>query len=453
MKPFPTVRGLVSALVAPVVVGLVSAAATSALAGVEAAAQDETLALVGGMLLDGYEAPAIHHAAIVIEGDRIVAVGPASAVDIPAGARVIDTSGMTMLPGLIDLHVHLMILGHGEYTEWFPIFEDRMEEMMAISAKQLLMAGVTTAVDLGGPLEVLNVRDRIDGGEIPGPSLLVSGPWITRRPWSVLPDHFQHTVSSSEEAARRTQELARAGVNVIKTWTGLTEEDIRAVVGVAHENGIQVHSHLYDPDDMWAAIRGGTDVIQHAGSGGNPPYTDDLLLEIANRGIPVVQTMAHRVWVYPATVEFPERLQDSRLREDLPPEIYEEFQRSFEDFRRLSYFRTTPRQIRNSRIAARQFIDADAVMGMGTDSGSPMNFHTESACREISALVDSGMSPIEAISAATKTGAEVLGRGRDLGTIEPGKLADVIVVRGNPLFDINALGHVEHVVKGGVVHR
>ena len=167
MKPFPTVRGLVSALVAPVVVGLVSAAATSALAGVEAAAQDETLALVGGMLLDGYEAPAIHHAAIVIEGDRIVAVGPASAVDIPAGARVIDTSGMTMLPGLIDLHVHLMILGHGEYTEWFPIFEDRMEEMMAISAKQLLMAGVTTAVDLGGPLEVLNVRDRIDGGEIP----------------------------------------------------------------------------------------------------------------------------------------------------------------------------------------------------------------------------------------------------------------------------------------------
>ena len=225
------------------------------------------------------------------------------------------------------------------------------------------------------------------------------------------------------------------------------------MVGVAHENGIQVHSHLYDPDDMWAAIRGGTDVIQHAGSGGNPPYTDDLLLEIANRGIPVVQTMAHRVWVYPATVEFPERLQDSRLREDLPPEIYEEFQRSFEDFRRLSYFRTTPRQIRNSRIAARQFIDADAVMGMGTDSGSPMNFHTESAWREISALVDSGMSPIEAISAATKTGAEVLGRGRDLGTIEPGKLADVIVVRGNPLFDINALGHVEHVVKGGVVHR
>ena len=82
-----------------------------------------------------------------------------------------------------------------------------------------------------------------------------------------------------------------------------------------------------------------------------------------------------------------------------------------------------------------------------------MNFHTESAWREISALVDSGMSPIEALSAATKAGAEILGRGSELGTIEPGKLADVIVVRGDPLFDINALGHVEHVVQGGVVHR
>ena len=92
-------------------------------------------------------------------------------------------------------------------------------------------------------------------------------------------------------------------------------------------------------------------------------------------------------------------------------------------------------------------------MGVGTDAASPLNFHTEAAWREISALVDSGMSPIEAISASTKTGAEIIGRGADLGTIEPGKLGDVLVVRGNPLFDVNVLGHVELVVKGGVVHR
>jgi imidazolonepropionase-like amidohydrolase len=411
------------------------------------------LALVGGMLLDGYEAPPIHHAAIVIEGDRIVAVGPASEIEIPAAATVIDTSGMTMLPGLIDLHAHLMIMGHGEYTDWFPIFAGRMEELMAISARQLLMAGVTTAVDLGAPLEILNVRDRINEGEIPGPQMFVSGPWITRSPWAVLPDYFQYNVAGPEEAAQRTRELIDAGVDVIKTWRGMTEDDIRAVVEVAHRRGVQVHSHLYEPEAIWGAIRGGTDVIQHAGSGGNPPYADELIAEIARRGIPVVQTIAHRIWVYPATVEFPERLQDPRLAEDLPPDIYAAFQESFENFHRRSYFRTTPRQIRNSKIAARQFIDANVVLGMGTDSGSPTNFHTESAWREISALVDSGMTPIQAISAATKTGAEILGRSNERGTIEAGKRADIIVVNGNPLFDINVLGYVERVIKGGVVYK
>lgn len=167
----------------------------------------------------------------------------------------------------------------------------------------------------------------------------------------------------------------------------------------------------------------------------------------------MVQTIAHRIWIYPATLEFPERLQDPRLKEDLPPDIYAEIQRSFKGFHRNSYFRTTPRQIRNSEIAARQFIEAHAAMAMGTDSGSPMNFHTESAWREISALVDSGMELLEAISASTKTGAEFLGKGRELGTIEPGKLADIIVVNGNPLFDINVLGYVKHVIKGGVQYK
>ena len=142
-----------------------------------------------------------------------------------------------------------------------------------------------------------------------------------------------------------------------------------------------------------------------------------------------------------------------RFAEDLPPDIYAAFQESFENFHRRSYFRTTPRQIRNSKIAARQFIDANVVLGMGTDSGSPTNFHTESAWREISALVDSGMTPIQAISAATKTGAEILGRSNERGTIEAGKRADIIVVNGNPLFDINVLGYVERVIKGGVVYK
>ena len=254
----------------------------------------QQLALVGGMLLDGYEAPAVHNATILIDGDRIVAVGPSSEIEIPAGTEIVDTRGMTMLPGLIDLHVHTMFLGHGEYSEYFPFFTPKKEEMMEIAAKQLLMAGVTTAVDLGAPLEILDVRDRIDRGEVPGPRMLVSGPWIAGRSWGGYPDYFQHVVSTPEEAAQRTRELARAGVDVIKTWGGLDEARMRAIVAAAHEEGIEVHSHLYSPEELWMAIRAGTDVIQHAGSAGNPPYADDLLLEIANRGIPVVQTIAHR---------------------------------------------------------------------------------------------------------------------------------------------------------------
>jgi imidazolonepropionase-like amidohydrolase len=159
------------------------------------------------------------------------------------------------------------------------------------------------------------------------------------------------------------------------------------------------------------------------------------------------------VWVFPATLEFPERIQDPRLERDLPPAIYEEVMDSLRDFRRLSYFATTDREMFYGPASLRQWLDAGVVLGMGTDSGTPLNFHTEALWREIKAHVDMGMPPARAISAATRVGARILGRGQDLGTIEPGKLADVIVVNGNPLFDITALAHVETVVKGGVVYR
>jgi imidazolonepropionase-like amidohydrolase len=99
----------------------------------------------------------------------------------------------------------------------------------------------------------------------------------------------------------------------------------------------------------------------------------------------------------------------------------------------------------------RKWVQSGALIGMGTDSGTPMNFHTEALWREMKLFVDYGMSPQRAIASATRINARILGRGRDLGTIEPGKLADIIVVNGDPLFDITALGHVEVVVKDGVV--
>ena len=423
------------------------------------------LALVGGMLITGYEVPPIHRAAVVIEGNKIVAAGPASAIKIPADATIVDTSGRTMLPGLIETHGHLIVLGHGSYETWFPWIDRHggaamLARVMETSAKQLLMAGVTTTVDLGAPLEPsLKIRDRINKGEIVGSRMLVSGPWISHLPPAAATGAMQVgfgglNISSPKEAADQTERLASAGVDHIKAHAGLTADDYKAIVEAAHKHRIRVHAHVYAEQDVRNALEAGVDVLQHVGSAGTaPPYSRELITDIVNAGRPVVVTAAHRAWIYPDTVDFPERLEDPDLKKAFGPEIYAEVQDSLKNWWTLGYFQRTDREMLYRERGVRQFIESGAVMGMGTDSGTPMNFHSEALWREIKVHVDMGMTPGRAIAAATRVNAQIIGRGRDLGSIEPGKIADVIVVNGNPLFDITALSHVEVVVKDGAVYK
>ena len=442
--------------------GMAAVAAVVALAAPEArqtAARGGKLALVGGMLLDGYEAGPIHHAAVLMEGERIVKVGRAAEMTIPPDYTVVDTSGRTMLPGMIELHGHLILLGHGNYGEWFPWIAKQgpgtLTTVMEIAAKQLLMAGVTSAVDLGAPLrESLDVRDRIASGAIPGPRMSMSGPWITRNGGGMTDQFGGIAVTSSQQAAAEVEKLAAAGVDVIKAHSGLTRDDYKAIADTAHRHNIRVHAHVYAEEDVRNALEMGIDVLSHAGSAGTaPPYSQQLITDIVNAGRPVVITAAHRAWVYPDTAEFPERLQDPQLRKDMTPAIYGEVQRSLANWRALPYFGRTDREIGFRERGVKQFTESNTVLGMGTDSGTPMNFHTEALWREAKVHVDMGMPPIRVISALTRVGANILGRQRDLGTIEPGKLADIIVVDGNPLYDITALAHVETVVKGGKVMK
>lgn len=416
------------------------------------------LALVGGMLLDGYEAGPIHHAAILIDGERIVRVGRAAEIAIPPDYTVVDTSGRTMMPGMVELHAHTILLGHGNYGTWFPWIAKNggstmLTTVMEAAAGQLLRAGVTSAVDLGAPLaESLRLRDRVARGEVVGPRLSMSGPWITRQGGGMTDQFGGIAVTSTAQAAAETEKLVKAGVDVIKAHAGLTREDYTAIVDVAHKGGIRVHAHVYAEGDVRNALETGVDVLQHAGSAGTaPPYSQALITDIVNAGRPVVITAAHRAWVYPDTADFPERLQDPETKRSTPPLIWAEIQDSLRNWRALGYFQRTDREMTFRDRGTKQFIDSGTVLGMGTDSGTPMNFHTEALWREAKVHADLGMPPIKVISALTRIGANILGRQRDLGTIEPGKLADIIVVQGNPLFDITALAHVETVVKGGKI--
>ncbi len=250
------------------------------------------VAFVGGMLLDGYEAQPIHHSVIIIDNGRIIAEGSAHDTNIPENAVIIDTGGKTVMPGLIDAHVHVDLIGHGDYDRYYEFLGgmERLDEVMPIAAKQMLRAGITSAIDLGTPFQILGLRERIRRGEIPGPRLTVSGPWITRVYLEGVPDEYQIIVDSPRQAAQRTRELIASGSDIIKTWVGLTEADYRAVVEEAHRHDVKVHAHLYRPEAIRAAIAAGVDVFQHVGSARNPAYDDDLISEIAHRNIPILHS-------------------------------------------------------------------------------------------------------------------------------------------------------------------
>jgi imidazolonepropionase-like amidohydrolase len=146
-----------------------------------ASAHARPLALVGGRLIDGFGGHPLANSVIIIDNERVTAVGTVGALQVPADAEVISTEGMDVLPGLWDCHVHTMILGHSDYAYWDKTYPPRLGgEIMPAAARQLLMAGVTSARDLGGPLkESISLRDRINRGEIPGPTLYVAGPFIS----------------------------------------------------------------------------------------------------------------------------------------------------------------------------------------------------------------------------------------------------------------------------------
>jgi len=431
------------------------------LAALPAAAQkakpESVLALVGGRLIDGYGGPPLENSVILVRGNRIESVGRVGEVAVPAGARVISTEGYTVLPGLMDMHVHLMILGHADYDHWDRVYRDRFRDViMPISAKQLLMAGVTTVRDVGAPLEdSIVVRDRIGRGDIPGPRVFVSGPFLQKKA-PPLEAEFRWEVHGAEDARAKTQKLIDAGVDLIKVidQDQMTIEELKAIVDTAHAAGRHVVAHSHRAEEIRQGIRAGVDSFEHTGLGTQPGYPDDVLAMLRERNAslywcPTIEGL----FLYPYTVdEFPERLDDPRLKADLPADIYEDVRRSLDHPERMPYFQLMRRRVPTLQNKFNQLRKTGVTFITGTDSGIPMNFHFDSTWRELDTFVRLGMPPMEAIRAATYWPAKLLKRD-DLGLVAPGKLADLIVVEGDPLRSMEALRHVLHVVKDGVVYK
>jgi imidazolonepropionase-like amidohydrolase len=196
----------------------------------------------------------------------------------------------------------------------------------------------------------------------------------------------------------------------------------------------------------------GAATIEHVNARPHPLYDEESVRLMAERGVASVFTSVVSL-AYEITQAFPERLDDQRLRSDLPPDIYADVRASIQHPERLRYFAEKREISRWHPQKLRQLYDGGVRIMVGTDSGTPMNFHYESTCQEMDLLVQYGMPPMKVISGATRLPPELYGLEDELGTIEPGKLADIIVVDGNPLQDMKALKHVVHVIKDGEVIR
>jgi imidazolonepropionase-like amidohydrolase len=415
-----------------------------------------TLALVGGQVIDGYEGPPIHDGVVLIAGDRIVAVGPRSAVAVPPGATVIDTEGMSVLPGLMDMHVHLMLIGHADYEHWDKTYMPRFRtEIMPIAARQLLMAGVTTARELGAPLEdILDVKRRIDKGEIPGPRLFVSGPFIQKKPYFEYEKTFRWGVESADDARAKVQRLVDAGVDVIKLidQDQLTDEEVAAVVETAHRGGKPVVAHAHREDEIRVGLKHGVDCFEHTGLATEPGYPDDILAAIRKRNntlywCPTIEGLFLADYTARA---FPERLDDPAWRQGVPKEIADDIRQSLRNVTSLDYFTLTFRRLPTLPKKFQQLRESGVTMLVGTDSGIPGNFHTDSTWRELDTWVRLGLTPMQAIAGATRWPARFLKKDKELGTLAPGRLADVIAVRGDVLTHVDLLQRVDVVVKNGV---
>jgi imidazolonepropionase-like amidohydrolase len=398
---------------------------------------EDVVALKSARLLDGRGEAPVRDAVVLIRGDRISAVG--SRLPIPAGAKVIDLGGATLLPGLIDCHDHLTSVPEDSGYNGLGVSLPRETLHGAASALKTLLAGFTSVRNVGaGGFSDVALRDAIEEGDLSGPRLLVSGPplGITGGHCdnNLLPYQFHYkeegVADGPWEVRAKVREVVKYGADLIKICASggvlskgdqpgtpqYTLEEIQAIVAEAHKLGRKVAAHAHGAESIKQAIQAGIDSIEHAS------LIDDEGLRLAKeKGTFLVMDIYNDDFIL-----------EQGARVGMLPE-------SIEKERKLG---------RLQRENFRRAVQAGCRMAFGTDGG--VYPHGNNA-RQFHYMVEYGMTPMQAIRSATRDAAELLGWGDRVGTLEAGKYADLIAVAADPLQDVHALEQVAFVMKGGRV--
>ncbi len=347
-----------------------------------------------------------------------------------------DIGGRTVIPGLISAHVHLTL--DDSAPDPFKALSEEPPAITAIRAanraRRMLEAGITTARDVGGANFIeLSVRDLIKCGEIPGPRLLCAGKQITMtggQGWLIGRES-----DGPDDVRKAVREQLKAGADLIKLMaTGgvltpgiepgaaqLTEDELRAGIIEAHKAGRRAVAHAQGTEGIKAAIRAGIDTVEHG------IFLDEE----------AVAMMKERDIVFVPTLTPPYRIMQAGRTRGIPQYVMDKMEK-------INAANTHSFQL------ARQ---AGVIVAAGNDGGTPFNPH-EDMLTELRLMVETGASPLAAIRAGTWGSARALGLEGEIGTIECGKWADLVVLNGDPLVDITALGRVSCVLQHGkIVHR
>jgi imidazolonepropionase-like amidohydrolase len=420
------------------------------------------LALVGGTLIDGTGSAPIRNSVVLIRGERIEKVGTTDSLPVPDGYLRVSTEGLTVLPGLWDLHVHLMYAGHPDGRYWFDTYTPQFERViMPASAEQLLMAGVTTARDLAAPPQpILAVKRRIAGGEIPGPALYVAGPALTK---GGNPNAVQTwNVSGAADAKAKTSQLIDAGVDWIKIINAetLTIEEMHAIVDEAHARGRKVAAHAFSEAEIRQGLLAGVDDFQHVRTQ-TPEYPPDVVALIRDR----VRNGPPLYWTVTAggngqlnaayLASNPEYLDDPANFIGLPQPIVDDVRKAISartqsGARRGGAVQTQDQINAIVKRKVAQIRDLGVQIVFGTDVGSWGEVTGQAAWMEADLWVrELGMDAMTVIRGMTLDAARLMGADRESGSIAEGKFADVIAVRGDPLRHIGVLRDPRIVIRHG----